>query len=76
MVHIMPHWNWEDTSARNKVTYPDKSKIEYLEEAERVDYDDEDVGKIPVRIYSNAPAVELFCRWSFTGQKRICTDDN
>lgn len=71
MVHIMPHWNWEDTNARNKVTYPDKSKIEYLEEAERVDYDAEDVGKIPVRIYSNAPAVELFVDGVSQGKKEF-----
>lgn len=71
MVHIMPHWNWEDASARNKVTYPDKSEIEYLAEAERVDYDDEDVGKIPVRIYSNAPFVELFVDGVSQGKKEF-----
>lgn len=39
MVHILPHWNWEDEKLRAKLL---------------VD------GKIPVRVYSNAAAVELF----------------
>ena len=38
MVHIFPHWNWENETLRNKVTVN---------------------GKIPVRVYSNAPSVEL-----------------
>lgn len=38
MVHIFPHWNWEDESLRNLVTTN---------------------GTIPVRVYSNAPTVEL-----------------
>lgn len=40
MVHILPHWNWEDESLRSKVTGED--------------------GKIPLRVYSNAPHIELF----------------
>lgn len=43
MVHILPHWNWEDTALRNKVLVN---------------------GKIPVRVYSNAPQVELFFKAS------------
>lgn len=39
MVHIFPHWNWENNNLRSKVTV--------------------DGGKIPVRVYSNAPTVEL-----------------
>ena len=40
MVHILPHWNWEDHNLRSNVTGED--------------------GKIPLRVYSNAPHVELF----------------
>lgn len=60
MVHIMPHWNWEDDTLRKKVTYPAKSELEGIEEGYLIDYAKEDEGKIPLRIYSNAPAVELF----------------
>lgn len=48
MVHIFPHWNWEDENLRNLVT---------------VD------GKIPVRVYSNAPEVELFVDGKSQGKK-------
>lgn len=71
MVHIMPHWNWEDDAMRKKVTYPDKTKLEYLDEAEMVNYSDDAVGKIPVRIYSNAPAVELFVDGVSQGKKNF-----
>ncbi|MEG2896142.1 MAG: glycoside hydrolase family 2 TIM barrel-domain containing protein [Niameybacter sp.] len=40
MVHILPHWNWEEETLRNNVTGVDS--------------------KIPLRVYSNAPHVELF----------------
>lgn len=39
MVHILPHWNFEDETLRNNVTGAD--------------------GKIPLRVYSNAPHIEL-----------------
>lgn len=71
MVHIMPHWNWEDEAMRKKVTYPEKSALEYLDEAEKVNYSDDAVGKIPVRIYSNAPAVELFVDGVSQGRKEF-----
>lgn len=71
MVHIMPHWNWEDDAMRKKVTYPDKTVLEYLDEAEIVNYGDDAVGKIPVRIYSNAPAVELFVDGVSQGKKNF-----
>ncbi len=69
MVHIMPHWNWEDDAMRKKVTYPEKSTLDYLDEKERVDYSDDSVGKIPLRIYSNAPSVELFVDGVSQGKK-------
>lgn len=69
MVHIMPHWNWEDDVKRKKVTYPEKSELDYLDEREKVNYSDDAVGKIPVRIYSNAPSVELFVDGVSQGKK-------
>ena len=48
MVHILPHWNWEDQTLRDKVTMD---------------------GKIPVRVYSNAPTVELFMDGRSLGEK-------
>ena len=48
MVHILPHWNWEDEELLDKVL---------------VD------GKIPVRVYSNAPTVELFVNGVSQGEK-------
>lgn len=57
MVHIFPHWNWEDENLKSKVT---------------VD------GKIPVRVYSNAPKVELFMDGTSLGEKSFAqktTDD-
>ena len=71
MVHIMPHWNWEDDSMRKKVTYPEKSALDYLDEKEKVSYSDDSVGKIPVRIYSNAPSVELFVDGVSQGKKEF-----
>lgn len=71
MVHIMPHWNWENDDLRKKVTYPEKSELEYLDEGEIVDYSDEDIGKIPIRIYSNAPKVELFLNGESLGIKEF-----
>lgn len=71
MVHIMPHWNWENDALRKKVTYPEKSELSYLDEGEIVDYSDEDVGKIPIRIYSNAPSVELFLNGESLGVKEF-----
>ncbi len=50
MVHILPHWNWEDTILRSKVTID---------------------GKIPVRVYSNAPVVELFVDGVSQGEKKF-----
>ncbi len=50
MVHILPHWNWEDEDLRELVT---------------VD------GKIPVRVYSNASAVELFVNGVSQGKKEF-----
>lgn len=71
MVHIMPHWNWENDSLRKKVTYPEKNTLDYLDEKERVEYSDDSVGKIPLRIYSNAPAVELFVDGESQGKKEF-----
>lgn len=71
MVHIMPHWNWEDDAMRKKVTYPKKSTLDYLDEKERVEYSDDSVGKIPLRIYSNAPSVELFVDGVSQGKKEF-----
>ncbi|MDE6635471.1 MAG: DUF4982 domain-containing protein, partial [Lachnospiraceae bacterium] len=71
MVHIMPHWNWENDSMRKKVTYPAKSALDYLDEKEKVNYSDDSVGKIPVRIYSNAPSVELFVDGISQGKKQF-----
>ncbi len=48
MVHIFPHWNWEDASLRNKVTVN---------------------GKIPVRVYSNAPTVDLLVNGESRGEQ-------
>lgn len=53
MVHIFPHWNWEDNALRSKVTYKSGANS----------------GKIPVRIYSNAPSVELFVDGESQGKK-------
>lgn len=69
MVHIMPHWNWENDSMRNKVTYPEKSTLDNLDPKEVVNYSDDAVGKIPMRIYSNAPTVELFVDGVSQGKK-------
>lgn len=71
MVHIMPHWNWEDDAMRKKVTYPEKSELDYLDEKEKVEYSDDSVGKIPLRIYSNAFAVELFVDGVSQGKKQF-----
>lgn len=71
MVHIMPHWNWEDDALRKKVTYPEKSELDDLDEKEKVTYSDDAVGKIPLRIYSNAPAVELFVDGVSQGKKQF-----
>lgn len=49
MVHILPHWNWEDEELRADVTGND--------------------GKIPVRVYSNAPKIELFVDGVSQGEK-------
>lgn len=48
MVHILPHWNWEEEELLDQVL---------------VD------GKIPVRVYSNAPTVELFVDGVSQGEK-------
>lgn len=40
MVHILPHWNWDDKELASKVK--DKN------------------GKVPVRVYTNARAVEMY----------------
>lgn len=48
MVHIFPHWNWEDDLIREKVTKD---------------------GNIPIRVYSNAPKVELFFNDISKGEK-------
>ncbi|MCI8306735.1 MAG: DUF4982 domain-containing protein [Lachnospiraceae bacterium] len=71
MVHIMPHWNWENDAMRKKVTYPEKSALDYLDDKEKVNYSDESIGKIPVRIYSNAPCVELFVDGVSQGKKEF-----
>lgn len=71
MVHIMPHWNWENDAMRKKVTYPEKSVLDYLDDKEKVDYSDDSIGKIPVRIYSNAPCVELFVDGVSQGRKEF-----
>lgn len=71
MVHIMPHWNWENDAMRKKVTYPEKSALDYLDDKEKVDYSDDSIGKIPVRIYSNAPCVELFVDGVSQGRKEF-----
>ena len=49
MVHILPHWNWEDDTLRSHVTGED--------------------GKIPLRVYSNAPRIELFIDGVSQGEK-------
>nr|WP_307992408.1 sugar-binding domain-containing protein [uncultured Niameybacter sp.] len=49
MVHILPHWNWEDEGLRSKVTGTD--------------------GKIPLRVYSNAPHIELLINGVSYGTK-------
>lgn len=49
MVHVLPHWNWEDEALREDVTGTD--------------------GKIPVRVYSNAPVIELFVDGVSQGEK-------
>lgn len=69
MVHIYPHWNWENDQLRSKVEYPEKSALSYLADGEKVDYSDLDVGKIPVRVYSNAASVELFLDGISQGKK-------
>lgn len=51
MVHILPHWNWEDEELREDVT--DKN------------------GKIPIRVYSNAPAIELLVDGESQGTKEF-----
>lgn len=48
ILHIFPHWNWENEELRNKVIKD---------------------GKIPIRIYSNAPKVELFVNNISKGEK-------
>ncbi len=45
MVHILPHWNWENEALRRFVTYPDKSTLGYLDEGEIVDYPDDTVAR-------------------------------
>lgn len=65
MIHIFPHWNWEDDALRSQVTYPERSELlknPEIDEKELVDYPDSAVGKIPLRIYSNAPTVELIVK--------------
>lgn len=49
MVHILPHWNWENDELRNQVLGED--------------------GKIPVRVYSNAPRIELLIDGVSQGEK-------
>ncbi len=71
MVHLLPHWNWEDDAMREKVTYPEKSELSELDPGEINPYSDEDVGKIPMRVYSNAPAVELFVDGKSQGKKEF-----
>ncbi len=50
MIHIFPHWNWENEDLRKKVTI---------------------AGKIPVRVYTNAPIAELFVNDISQGEKRF-----
>ncbi len=71
MVHLLPHWNWEDNAMRKKVTYPEKSELSELDPGEINQYRDEDVGKIPMRVYSNAPTVELFVNGKSQGKKEF-----
>lgn len=50
MVHILPHWNWEDQNLLDKVTVGNK---------------------VPVRVYSNAPVVELFMNGESLGEQKF-----
>lgn len=55
MVHLLPHWNWEDKELRDLVTYTSGANK----------------GEIPMRVYSNAPAVELFVDGVSQGKKEF-----
>lgn len=71
MVHLLPHWNWEKDSLRKQVTYPEKTELSKLDPGEINEYSDDDIGKIPMRVYSNAPEVELFVDGVSQGKKKF-----
>lgn len=57
MVHILPHWNWSE--ADKKITLAQGTDLK------------RDDNKIPVRVYSNANAVELFLNGESLGEKKF-----
>lgn len=57
MVHILPHWNWSQED--REITFAQGTDLK------------RDDNKIPVRIYSNASAVELFLNGESLGEKRF-----
>lgn len=57
MVHILPHWNW--SQADREITLAQGTNLK------------RDDNKIPVRVYSNANAVELYLNGESLGEKRF-----
>ncbi len=57
MVHILPHWNWSQED--REITFAQGTDLK------------RDDNNIPVRIYSNANAVELYLNGESLGEKRF-----